>query len=951
MTVWKWFVVLSLAVVPIASAQSVTSGSIRGKVVDDTGAALPGVTVQVTSPALLVPEVVVVSGAQGNYALPELPIGTYKATFELPGFQRLVREQIQLTAGFTAELNVTLKVGAVAESITVAGASPVVDTSSTTPSASLSSQVLSEVIPATRTLQDMLASAPGVLPVRTPDTGGGTQQGGQYGSAYGITNQTTVMIDGVNTRQGNGGPSGSGIGPDMTSLEEVQVVTVAGGAEQALPGVFVNMIVKSGGNSFHGRYETQGQNDRFQSDNLSATLRAQGVKFGDALIASHESSADLGGRIIKDKLWFYAAGRYQYSNKTAVGFAKAPGADGTYGTADDVAGSKVVKLDNETLKLTYQVAPAYKVIGLATRNGEHFPVGSGPTRFTPFESTRDWYFDPRQKKIEFQGTPTNKVVLNALVGTQAYDSLYYAQAGTAAVPSSLDNTTQLQLGSAVDLNRNRRRSLEYTGSALFLPESSFLGSHAFKGGFSFYQMNVSNGGADLPHGNYRLIFDRVNGVPHQASQIITYNFPVVPRSDINEGGVYAQDTWRAGDRLTLNLGFRFDSFHTFVPAQTKEQGQFGSAGTFPRMETGTWRLPAPRLGAIFDLTGDGKTLLKATYGRYNNTPADDFGNAYNKNTMSTATYRWRDLNGNGDYDQGEVNLDTNGPDFISISGAANNILNPDLRNTFTRQFTVGVEREVRANLGARLSYYRLAQVDSYDDINVLRPYSTYSTGLSRVDPGPDGIEGTRDDGPMVTVYDYDPAYRGSKYVGVMRVNRARNQEPYTQTIEAAVTRRTVGKWGMLSSFSAEKNHKLLVVPQSPNDDYFNLDNTWTWQGRLTGSYELPWQISFSGTSQIYSGIKGQRTNLFRNIPSAGTVTLRMEPFGTTTGPMRALVNLRVARDLSGPWPGRLRFSVDVLNALNGAAPWGMSTASGPTFGQYTSTFSPRILRAGILYTF
>jgi len=154
-----------------------------------------------------------------------------------------------------------------------------------------------------------------------------------------------------------------------------------------------------------------------------------------------------------------------------------------------------------------------------------------------------------------------------------------------------------------------------------------------------------------------------------------------------------------------------------------------------------------------------------------------------------------------------------------------------------------------------------------------------------------------------------------------------------------------------STFSAEKNHKLLVVPQSPNDDYFNLDNTWTWQGRLTGSYELPWQISFSGTSQIYSGIKGQRTNLFRNIPSAGTVTLRMEPFGTTTGPMRALVNLRVARDLSGPWPGRLRFSVDVLNALNGAAPWGMSTASGPTFGQYTSTFSPRILRAGILYTF
>jgi outer membrane receptor protein involved in Fe transport len=943
---------MSLIAASNATAQGGATASIRGRVTDETGGALPGVTIQLTGPALLVPELIVISNAQGTYAFPELPIGLYRAAYELAGFQRLVREEIRLTAGFTAELNITLTIGSVAESVTVSGESPVVDTSSTTPSASLSSQVLSDVIPATRTLQDMLASAPGVLPVRTPDTGGGTQQGGQYGSAYGVTAQMTIVIDGINTRQGNGGPSGSGIGPDMTSLEEVQVVTVAGGAEQALPGVFVNMIVKSGGNDFHGRYEIQGQNDRFQTTNLSDALRAQGVTFGDALLASHETSADFGGRIIRDKLWFYVAGRYQYSDKTAVGFAKAPGLDGTYGTGDDVPGSKVVKLDNETVKITYQPARNYRLSGLATRNGEHFPVGSGPTRFTPFESTRDWYFDPRQKKIDVQGTPTDRIVFNALVGTQAYDSLYYAQPGTDIVPSSIDNASRLQLGAAIDLSRNLRRSLEYTGSMLFLPERRLLGTHEPKIGFSFYQMNVSNGRAELPHGNYRLVFDTVGGIQHQPLQIITYNFPVVPRSDINEGGIYVQDTWRTGNRLTLNLGFRFDSFHTFVPAQTKEQGQFGSAGSFPRLETGTWRLPAPRLGAIFDLTGDGKMLLKGTWGRYNHTPADDFGNAYNKNTTSTTTYRWRDLNSNGDYDPGEVNLDTNGPDFISISAAANNLLNRDLRNTYTRQFTVGVERELMANLGARLSYYNLRQIDMYDDINVLRPYSAYNTLLQRRDPGPDGLEGTPDDGATVAIYDYDPAYRGSRFVGNMRVNRPDSQEPYTQTIEAALTRRTSGVWGMLGSFSAQKKHELLKAVQSPNDEYFNLDDTWTWQARLTGSYEFPWDLSFSGTTQVYSGIKGQRTNLFRALPSSGTVMVAMEPFGATAGPTRVLANVRVAKQVSNLWlGGRLRFSLDVLNLLNGAAPWGMSTESGPTFGQYTSTFSPRILRGGVVYSF
>ncbi len=217
-----------------------------------------------------------------------------------------MREDVHLTAGFSAELNVVLKVGAVAETITVSGQSPVVDTTAAAPSVNLSAQFLTEVLPVTRRVQDILATTPGMSTRFSADLGGGTSGGGAY-TNYGITGQSTMLIDGVNTRQDATIDQGTGNGPDVGSLEEMQIVTVGGSAEQALPGVFLNMIVKSGGNQFHGRYEVQNVSDNFQSDNITPELKAQGVTVGDGFKIGNELSADLGGRVIHDRLWFYAA--------------------------------------------------------------------------------------------------------------------------------------------------------------------------------------------------------------------------------------------------------------------------------------------------------------------------------------------------------------------------------------------------------------------------------------------------------------------------------------------------------------------------------------------------------------------------------------------------------------------------------------------------------------------
>ena len=364
-----------------------------------------------------------------------------------------------------------------------------------------------------------------------------------------------------------------------------------------------------------------------------------------------------------------------------------------------------------------------------------------------------------------------------------------------------------------------------------------MGRHELKAGVTFDRQFQGDGAVAGRHGNYQLIVDTISGVPRQPFQFRTYNYPVLAEQRLNEGGAFAQDTWAVTDRLTLNLGFRFDTFHSWLPPQTKEPSQFGTSGSFAEREVGSWHLPAPRLGAIFQLTGDGKTVVKATYGRYNHTPGDDFAQAYNPNSGIITTYRWRDLNGNGDYDPGEVNLDTNGPDFVSITGqvssgsassvgAVNILDNPDLVMPRTQQATLSLERELFANFGARFGYYYVRQQDLIETINARRPVLGLQRAALAAGPGsrwPGEHARRRRASPPSGIT--TPAYRGSNFVASQRVNRPDGRDQWSHTIEAVLTRRTTAKWGMMGTVAFEKNHRWLVgVVQSPNDEYFPVDD-------------------------------------------------------------------------------------------------------------------------------
>jgi hypothetical protein len=926
-----------------AQAQSSGTATIMGTVTDESKAALPGVTVTAGSPALQTRQLTAVTASDGTYRFTTLPPGVYDLAFELSGFQKVSRQELRLVSGFVATINMEMKIGTLSETLTIVGESPVVDVKTTSGQTNFTKEML-ETAPVSRTMWQVFSMSPGVRVSSAPDVGGNSTGNQQSYSAYGVSGQNTPMIEGLNTREGT---DSAGFFYDYGAFEEVQVRALGNVAEVATPGTNFVGIVKSGGNEFHGRYVAQGQTKGLQGDNIDDELRAAGITQGDKLEYFYDVSADLGGRIIRDKLWFYGSLLRQANSKTVTGYAESPGPDGRYGTSDDVAGFNPISVTNETLKLSYQPKTSYKAIGFIQHNSKNEPQRDG-SRFRPLESTYEYTFDPTAWKGEFQATPTDKLLINVIGGYVYYWANRPAHEGAqrAGNPSRTDLATGMFEGPHHLVFFRFRNHWQTSGNVAYFADGARGGKHELKVG---YNVDLEHLGIDRPNqasGNYLLTFD--NRTPFQ---ITTLNNPIDGKgSKMNNYGVFLQDTWSAGQRLTVNAGVRFERYSSFVDPAVKEQGQFGTAGSFPAVDIVTWDGIAPRIGVAFDLTGDTKTVVKATYGRYNHNPGVDFSEQWNANSLTQTVYRWRDQNGNRDYDSGEVDLSLNGADFVSTSGAASIQLNPDLRQPVTSEFSASAEREVGRDFSVKLVYVHKTQRDLFQNINVRRPYSAYSIPITRPDPGPDGVTGNGDDGGNVTFYDYRPEFRGAAFVSNSPTNRDGDDDRY-DTIEITTIKRHSSNFDVVASWSATKNHRNIVtVPQSPNDEINALDTTWSWQAKLTASYMAPYRIQLSGFWQALSGAPGQRTYVYRNVPNLSTVTIRMEEFGAQSLPDLHSVNFRVGKRFS---LGRYRIdtAADLFNVFNANTEVGLNYASGPTYGAITGILPPRVLRLGATLSF
>jgi hypothetical protein len=952
--------------VGMAFGQSVSSGTIHGTIRDQSGGVLPGVTATLTSPALQVRELTQVTDAEGAYRFVDLPAGTYMLKFELAGFSTLIREDLRLTVGFVARVDENMKVGAMEESVTVSGQSPVVDISSTSASVAFTKEIL-ENVPRGRDLQNVLAMAPGVTQAQV-DVGGSTLAQRQDTASYGMEAQPKLQYEGMNIAMG--ADQNTPIYFIDNSLEEVQVRTSGNDAEVSTPGVSMIAIMKSGGNTFHGAYRGSWQPGELQSSNLNDSLRAQGIGTPPKLKKFYDFAGDLGGRIVRDKLWFYGGYAKQTKSEGTAGFAAGPGPDGRYLTGDEPQAYFESSLYQYSLKTSFQMSKNNRFV-YAWQRGVKAQPQNGGGRLRPLEATRDYKNPTAIQKAEWQSTVSPRLLLNAMGGYAGYVTDYDASRSYARAdaPSRLDNATQLNTGSHVQHQGKTRDRYQAEASASFFPEKRFAGQHDFKTGVSIYWDRTSDAWLNNLAGNYVLITDTINGVPGTPWRIRAYNTPVEPQDSEDIYAWYFKDSWRPTEKLTLNLGIRWEYQHSYLPDQ-----EYAGARDFPtvfpakhvdQLDVQKFNRVVPRIGLAYDLGG--KSVVKATWGQYNYILGDTYGDVFAATATANAVFLWHDLNNDKLWQPGESNLAlNNNPDFVSITAASNYELTPDLKQPNTYETTVSFERELAPSLGFRVMYLNRIVSDSIEIVNAKRPFDTYNVPISRRDPGPDGILGNSDDGGRVSLADYGAAYRGAAFVSNKRVNSP-NTDRFN-SVEFTLTKRASSRWMGQVSYFFVKNHRWLegsccgggsAVVSNPNDELFPLDETWSWAGNESASYRMPYDVSVSGFLQSKSGVKGQRTNIFRTVDpdggtainQLGTIEARLEPYGSQSLEAYNILNFRANKDFALGGGRRVSIDFDIFNLLNLATPTGAEFRSGPTFGYVTGITPPRITRIGARFTF
>jgi hypothetical protein len=845
------------------------------------------------------------------------------------------------------------------ESVTVSGQSPVVDMTSTSAAVAFTKEVLDSV-PRGRDLQNVLAMAPGVTQ-ENMDVGGSTLAQRQDTASYGVEAQPKLQYEGMNIAMG--ADQNTPIYFIDNSLEEVQVRTSGNDAEVSTPGVSMIAIMKSGGNTFHGSYRASWQPDSLQASNLNASLKAQNIGEPPQLKKFYDVAADLGGRIIRDKLWFYGGYAKQTKSEGTLGFAADAGPDGRYLTGDEPQAYFESSLYQYSLKMSYQMTRNNRFV-YAWQRGVKTQPQNGGGRFRPLEATRDYRNPTAIQKGEWQSTVTERLLLNAMGGYAGYVTDYDAGRSYARpdAPSRQDLETTLFTGSHVQHQGKTRDRYQAEASASFFPSRSFAGQHDFKTGVSIYWDRTSDDWLNNVAGNYVLITDRINGVSGTPYRIRAYNTPAAPKDNEDIYAWYFKDSWRPTDKLTFNLGVRWEYQHSYLPEQ-----DYAGARDFPtvfppkhvdKLDVQTFNRVVPRVGVAYDLGG--KSVVKATWGLYNYILGDTYGDVFAATATANAVFLWHDLNGDKLWTPNESNLSlgSGNPDFVSITAASNYELSPELKQPNTWESTVSFEREVAPSLGFRVMYLNKIVEGSLETINPKRGYDAYTVPITRRDPGPDGALGTSDDGTPVTLYDYATAYRGAAFDFNKRVN-ATNTDKF-QSMEFTLTKRATSRWMGQVSYFAVKNHRWLAgVFQNKNTEFFPLDETWSWAGNVSASYRLPYDVSISGFLQSRAGVKGQRTVTFRqadpdggpSIANNGNTTIRLEPYGAQSLEAFNILNFRANKDFRLSGGRRLSLDFDIFNLLNSATPTGADFLSGPTFGYATGVVPPLISRIGARFTF
>ncbi len=669
---------------------SSAQAAIAGVVKDTSGAVMPGVLVEASSPALIEKTRSVVTDSAGQYKIVDLRPGTYEVAFTLAGFKSVRRGNIILEGNFTPTVNAELQVGNVQETLTVTAESPVVDVVNNQATFVANRDVLDAIPVTDRNTVSRALLIPGTTV--TPFVLGQFNLT-SHGSS---TSDFTIAIDGLRVNNLCGSGQYSGFYMNDASVEELTYSTGSEAAEIQSSGIRVNTVPKDGGNKFSGSFFVQGRGSSLQSDNRTDAVKAAGLTLAGTAY-NYQINPSFGGPIAKDKVWFYFTYKYE-DGKIYVPSAKfADGSPAYRNLMGNYSGvGRITWAASSKDKIRLYIEKQF--------NGEFFNGFNTYAVTTPEASTDAWGrgWIPQ---VRWTRAQSSKLLLEAGLAyyTQPYEQNCSSLAASNALPH-LNGSTGLLTGSCGYLiPAYSSTTQDYSSMA---SASYITGSHAMK--FGMTDGWGKNSRTFAPKANINtLITVNIPGVTDFPFQVAVYNTPTTGIQKVNSDfGSYAQDTWTM-ERLTLNYGARFDHFNAEVPAESAPASTWIAARNFPAIpNVPNWNDWSVRLAAAYDLSGDGRTAFKANAGKYVASQAAGYAQTFNGMNGATQTRTWNDADRNGTILDAAGNIQTN-----EVIGGTSNFgqitvrPDPNLARGYNWEYSAQVQRELMPRISVTVGFY------------------------------------------------------------------------------------------------------------------------------------------------------------------------------------------------------------------------------------------------------